>query len=146
MHNNFDELIEAHQDCCSKSKVASENGKKFEIDSKEDFTRIQIDNCLIDSQQVEKCDFGFVRHSNDEFYFVELKGKEVKKALSQIINTISNFEFTLIKIPKEKRFGFIVSSRNPLSSVETNNLKQAFAKKYGRLLEIKSAYCKYKPK
>ncbi|MEN2399909.1 hypothetical protein GKZ90_0008985 [Flavobacterium sp. MC2016-06] len=143
MHNSFDDLIEANQNCCSKSKVASENGKRFEIDSNEEFTRIRIDDCLISSQQVEKCDFGFVRHFNNEFYFVELKGKDVKKALNQIISTISVFESTIIKIPKEKRFGFIVSSRNPLLSTETNNLKQAFAKNYGRLLEIKSVHCKY---
>lgn len=146
MRTNFDALIAASLNCCSKSKVASENGKKFEIVSSEDFTKIKIDDCLISSQQVEKCDFGFVRHSNNEFYFVELKGKDVKKALSQIINTISIFESTFIKIPQAKRFGFIVSSRNPLSSVETNNLKQAFAKNYGRLLEIKSIHCKYIPK
>jgi hypothetical protein len=79
MHNNFNELIVAYSDCCTKSKVAAENGKRFEIVSNEDFTRIRIDDCLIPSQQVEKCDFGFVRHSNDEFYFVELKGKDVNK-------------------------------------------------------------------
>lgn len=146
MHINFDDLIVAYQNCCSKSKAASENGKRFEIDSNEDFTRIRIDNCLIPSQEVEKCDFGFIRQSNGEFYFVELKGKDVKKALNQIINTITIFESTFIKISKEKRFGFIVSSRNPLSSTETNNLKQNFAKKYGRLLEIKSIHCKYVPK
>ncbi|MBL0737353.1 hypothetical protein JI750_10675 [Flavobacterium sp. GN10] len=146
MHNNFDELIKANQGCCTKSKVASENGKRFEIVSNEDFTRIRIDDCLITSQQVQKCDFGFVRHSNNDFYFVELKGKDVKIALDQIINTISIFESTIIRIPKDKRFGFIVSSRNPLSSTETNNLKQAFAKRYGRLLEIKSVQCKYIPK
>jgi hypothetical protein len=146
MHNSFNELIEAHQDCCSKSKVASENGKRFEIESNENFTRIRIDACLIPSQQVQKCDFGFVRHSNNEFYFLELKGKDVKIALNQIISTINIFETTLIRMPQTKRFGFIVSSRNPLTSTETNNLKQAFAKKYGRLLEIKSVYCKYIPK
>lgn len=146
MHNSFNELIEANQGCCSKSKVASENGKRFEIFSNEDFTRIRIDNCLIASQQVQKCDFGFVRHSKGEFYFVELKGKDVKIALDQIISTISIFESTIIKIPKNNRLGFIVSSRNPLSGTETNNLKQAFAKKYGRLLEIKSVQCKYIPK
>ncbi|MFA9191211.1 hypothetical protein AAGV28_07500 [Flavobacterium sp. FZUC8N2.13] len=143
MHTNFDDFIVAHQNCCSKSNIASENGKRFEINSIESFTRIRIDDCLIPSQQVEKCDFGFVRHSNNEFYFVELKGKDVKKALSQIINTILIFESTFIKIPQVKRFGFIVSSRNPLSSTETNNLKQAFAKRYGRLLEIQSRQCKY---
>lgn len=146
MHNNFDELIEANQGCCTKSKVASENGKRFEIVSNEDFTKIRIDNCLISSQQVQKCDFGFIRHSNDDFYFVELKGKDVKVALDQIISTINIFESSIIRIPKEKRFGFIISSRNPLSSTETNNLKQAFAKRYGRLLEIKSRECKYIPK
>jgi uncharacterized protein YjbI with pentapeptide repeats len=146
MHNSFDELIKANQGCCTKSKVASENGKRFEIVSNEDFTRIRIDNCLIASQQVQKCDFGFVRHSNNEFYFVELKGKDVKIALDQIISAISIFESTIIKIPKNNRLDFIVSSRNPLSGTETNNLKQAFAKKYGRLLEIKSVQCKYIPK
>lgn len=146
MHTNFDDLIAVHQNCCSKSKIASENGKRFEIDSNEDFTRIRIDDCLISSQQVEKCDFGFIRHSIGEFYFVELRGKDVKKALNQINNTIAILESAFIKIPKEKRFGFIISSRNPLSGAETNNLKQAFAKKCGRLLEIKSVHCKYIPK
>ncbi len=152
MHINFDELIADHkkncikEDCCIDHKVAKENGKRFEIESIENFTKIRIDDCLIDSQDVEKCDFGFVRNSNNDFYFVELKGKDVKKALNQITNTITIFESAFIKIPKEKRFGFIISSRNPLSSTETNNLKQAFAKKCGRLLEIKSMHCKYVPK
>lgn len=146
MHNSFDELIEKNQDCCTKSKVASENGKRFEIDSNEDFTRIKIDGCLIPSQQVEKCDFGFVRHSNNEFYFVELKGKDINKAINQIISTISNFEENFIKIPKERRFGFIVSSKNPLVGQATNILKLEFAKKYGKLLEIKNRHCNYIPK
>lgn len=146
MHTDFDELIEAHQNCCIKSKVASENGKRFEIVKNEDFTRIRIDNCLITSQQVQKCDFGFVRHSNNDFYFVELKGKDVNTAFDQIVSTINIFETTIVKIPKEKRFGFIVSSKNPLSGQQTNNLKQAFAKKYGKILEIKNIHCKYSPK
>lgn len=146
MHTNFDDFIAAHQNCCTKSNVASENGKRFEIVSNESFTRIRIDDCLIPSKQIQKCDFGFIRHSNNEFYFVELKGKDIKTALDQIISTVSNFEDNFIKIPKEKRFGFIVSSRNPLSGTETNNLKQAFAKKYGKILEIKNKHCRYIPR
>jgi uncharacterized protein YjbI with pentapeptide repeats len=146
MHTNFDDFIAAHQNCCTKNNVASENGKRFEIISSESFTRIRIDDCLIPSKQVEKCDFGFIRHSNNELYFVELKGKNINKAMSQIISTVSNFEDNFIKIPKEKRFGFIVSSRNPLSGTETNNLKQAFAKKYGKILEIKNKHCRYTPR
>jgi hypothetical protein len=146
MHTNFDDFIAAHQNCCSKSNVASENGKRFEIISSESFTRIRIDDCLIPSQQVEKCDFGFIRHSTNEFYFVELKGKDINKAVSQIISTVKKFEDNFIKIPKEKCFGFIVSSRNPLSGTETNNLKQAFAKRYGKILEIKNKHCRYIPR
>ena len=146
MHINFDDFIAANQVCSSISTVASENGKRFEIISNELFTRIRIDDCLITSKTVEKCDFGFLRHSNNEFYFVELKGKDIRKALNQIISTISNFENNFIKIPKNKIHGFIVSSRNPLSGTETNNLKQAFAKNHGLLLEIKSKQCKYIPK
>ncbi|MBF4471318.1 hypothetical protein [Flavobacterium sp. HJJ] len=146
MHINFDELIAALQDCCSRSKIAFENGMKFEIDSREVFTRIKIDNCLIASQQVQKCDFGFVRHSNDEFYFVELKGKNIETAVDQIISTIKIFDSDLIKIPQGKRFGFIVSSRNPLSDQKIRNLKQDFAKKYGHFLVIKNKYCPYVPK
>lgn len=146
MHTNFDDFIRAHQNCCSKSNVASENGKRFEINSNEGFTRIRIDDCLISSKQVQKCDFGFVRHSNDEFYFVELKGKDVKTAFDQIISAINIFETEFIRITQGKRFGFIVSSKNPLSGQQTNNLKQAFAKKHGKLLEIKNIHCKYTPK
>lgn len=146
MHTNFDDFIVAHQNCCTNSNVASENGKRFEINSIEGFTRIRIDDCLIPSKQVQKCDFGFIRHSNDEFYFVELKGKDVKTAFNQIISTITVFETDFIRFPQGKRFGFIVSSRNPLSGTETNILKQAFAKKYGKVLEIKNKNCKYTPR
>jgi hypothetical protein len=146
MHTNFNEFIAAHQNCCTKSNVASENGKRFEINSLERFIRIRIDDCLIMSKAAQKCDFGFVRESNNEFYFVELKGKDVKTAFDQIINTITIFETNYLKIPRANRLGFIISSRNPLSGSETNNLKQAFAKKYGKVLEIKSKYCKHNPR
>jgi hypothetical protein len=147
MHNNFDELIEANQDFCSKSKVAIENGKRFEIVSSENFTRIKIDDCLISSQEVEKCDFSFVRHSNDDFYFVELKGNKIEKAYNQIIETIKYFERDLIKIPQNKKYGFIVSSSGiPKAQIRINNLKQDFAKgKYGVKLEIQNMVIKYKP-
>jgi uncharacterized protein YjbI with pentapeptide repeats len=147
MHTNFDDLIAAHQNCCSKSKIASENGKRFEIDSNEDFTRIRIDDCLISSQQVEKCDFGFVRNSNNDFYFVELKGNKIEKAYNQIIETIKYFERDLMKIPQNKKYGFIVSSSGiPKAQIRINNLKQDFAKgKYGVKLEIQNMVIKHKP-
>lgn len=152
MHNSFDELIKNHkegcnkEDCCVDNKVAKENGKRFEILSRESFTKIRIDNCLIKSQEIEKCDFGFIRNSNYEFYFVELKGSDVEKAVDQIVSAVKVFDSTFIKIPKEKRFGFVVSSKNPLSNQKIKNLKQDFAKKHGKILEIKSREYRYTPK
>lgn len=146
MHSSLNDLITTNPRCYLKSKVASENGKRFEINSSEDFTRIKIDGCLITSQNVEKCDFGFLRHSNDDFYFVELKGKEIEKAYNQILSAIDYFNKNLIVIPKDKRFGFIVSSMVPKAGVSTNNLKQDFAKKHGRVLEIKNRVLTYTPK
>jgi hypothetical protein len=153
MHTDFDELIAIHkkdcinEDCCIENKVAQENGKRFEIISNENFTKIRIDGCLIDSQEIEKCDFGFVRHSNDEFYFVELKGNKIEKAYSQIVETIKYFERDLIKIPQNKKYGFIVSSSGlPKAQIRINNLKQHFAKgKYGAKLEIQNVVIKHKP-
>lgn len=145
MHIDLDDLIRANSACCSKSKVASENGKRFEIHSPEDFTKIRIDGCLIPSQNIEKCDFGFVRHLNQHFYFVELKGKNIQKAYNQIINTIKYFDANFIVIPKNMRFGFIISSSVPKAGVNANNLKQDFAKKFGRKLEIKNKELKYVP-
>ena len=48
------------------------------------------------------------------------------------------FEHNLIKIPKDKRFGFIISSKVPLSGTEIKNLKQDFLKNHGQKLEIKN--------
>ena len=151
MHNNYDELLESHKvfcqnnDCCVSNKVAIEKAKRFEIDSNENFTKIRIDNCLIVTNQEKKCDFGFVRHFNNEFYFVELKGSDVEQAKRQIISTISYFEENLIKIPKDKRFGFVISSKFPKSGSDVNNLIQDFKKKYGKNLKFKNKQLIYKP-
>ncbi|WP_035694429.1 hypothetical protein [Flavobacterium soli] len=151
MHSNYNELIESHKqscqnnDCCVNNKVANEKGKKFEIDSKENFIKMRIDNCLIVNNQEKKCDFGFIRNLNDEFYFVELKGSDVEQAKKQIINTITYFEENIIKIPKDKRFGFVVSSKFPKSGSDVNNLIQDFKKKYGKSLKFKNKILIYKP-
>ncbi len=143
MHISLKELINVNQGCCTKSKVASEKGKRFEIISSDTFTRIRIDDCLIKSQTTEKCDFGFIRHQNNDFYFVELKGTNIQKAFNQIVSTINYFETNLIKVPYEKRFGFIISSSVPKSGTNVKKLKLEFAKNYGKILEVKSEGYKY---
>jgi uncharacterized protein YjbI with pentapeptide repeats len=145
MHNSIDEFIAANTQYCSKSRAANENGKRFEIVSQEDFTKIRIDGGVIASQQVGKCDFGFARHSNNDFYFVELKGKDIDTAFEQLKSTINIFDQQFIKIAKNQRFGFIVSSKIPKSGTDINNLKQKFAKDLGKILKIQNRELKHKP-
>ncbi len=45
----------------------------------------------------------FLLLSNNEFYFVELKGKDVNTAFDQIVSTITLFENGIIKIPQVKK-------------------------------------------
>ncbi len=130
------EETEANEDCFCNKTSAEENGRKFVIEipkeSKENFCRIEIDGCFITHENVEKCDFVFVRCANDDTYYVELKGQKIKKAYSQITTTIK----THFPKPKDKIFGFIVASRVPKAGQDINKLKKDFIKNYGQKLEI----------
>lgn len=145
MHNSIGDLVAAYPNCCETNRVVKENGRRFEIVSNEAFTKIKIDGCVITSHEIEKCDFGLHRTSNDDFYFVELKGKGIKKGYSQIVTTINHFQQNLVNIPKEKRIGIIIGSKVP-GGTDVNNLKQDFAKKYGKVLEVKNKEYKCPPK
>ena len=127
-------------DCCDvEKKVAQENGKKFKIEcSKTYYLKVHIDDCLISCKQVSKCDYLFIRdyeclQGETEFYFVELKGSNIKKAFEQIKNTISYIKSNHISsLSKNKILGFIVSSKVPRGGVDVTRMKLEFSKKYGR--------------
>lgn len=144
--------------CCTKLRIAfevpekcfdhllscEEKGQKFKIQlpkkSGEAFCRIKVDGCLVsaDASQ-ERCDFIFWRCEKEEIYFVELKGKEIRKALAQIKSTIE-FSRPKLKFRQEQVFGFIVSNRCPMASADVQKLKKDFKeKKYGQVLEIHSS-------
>lgn len=134
---------------CFSQKVTSakgEHGRQFLIElpkgSSDFFCRIKIDKCLIYSTAEEKCDFVFRRCNNNhpDFYFIELKGKRIKKGYNQIISTIGHFRSKVI-LSKQQVFGFIVASevRSPKSNAEIQNLKKEFANKHGVTLRIESS-------
>jgi hypothetical protein len=83
--------------------------------------------------------------SKSSFDFVELKGKEFQKAYNQLVQTIKHFNNNFIEIPTRTRFGFIISSSVPKAGTKATNLKQDFAKKLGRKLEIKNKELKIVP-
>lgn len=132
---------------CFSEKVTSakgEHGRQFSIElpegSTETFCLIKIDKCLIISAKEEKCDFVFRRCSNADLYFIECKGKKVKKGFAQIVATIGHFQKKM-NLEKDKIWGFIVASevKLPKSGAGSQaNLKKTFAKKHGRALRIES--------
>ncbi len=135
-------------DLCIDSKtVVSENKATFELDIKdlqkkgELFYRIQIDDCHITNSETLKCDWVFHRCETDDFYFVELKGRDIDKAYKQIVTTLTKHIPTVL----DNCIGFIVSSQSPSNSPAINKMKQEFRKKYGRALYVKNIKCVFKP-
>lgn len=136
----------AKKECFSEKATSAtgEHGRQFLIilpkGSTENFCLVKVDKYLIDSAQVEKCDFVFRRCSNSDFYFVECKGKKIKKGYDQIVATIGHFQ-TKLPLTKPQIFGFIVASevRSPKSNAEVANLKKSFAKHHGVALRIESS-------
>ncbi|MCE7922507.1 MAG: hypothetical protein DYG98_05600 [Haliscomenobacteraceae bacterium CHB4] len=131
---------------CFSEKVTSatgEHGRQFLIElpkgSSESFCLIKVDKYLITNAGVEKCDFVFRRCGNSDFYFIECKGRKIKKAFSQIVATIGHFQVKFT-IGKPQIYGFIVASevRSPKNNAEIQNLKKEFANKHGVALRIES--------
>jgi len=100
---------------------------------------VKVDGCVIPEDSAsERCDFIFRRCQKEEFYFVELKGKDVEKGYSQIKSTIE-FLRPKLKFQPEKVSAFIIVSRSPLSSTRLQALRNEFVKKkYGHVLEVHS--------
>jgi hypothetical protein len=77
--------------------------------------RYEIDGGMI--TQGERCDFGMGIPDQATFYFIELKGKDLKKAVRQIISTIS----VLLPILS----GYIIHARVVLSRIQRPDLRSS---------------------
>lgn len=108
MKCSCEEFEENHPKCtvCSQGKqiVAQENKRRYILQnpSGKKICRIQIDGCVISStSKSKKCDYLIVvckseaenqeNHSED-FYFIELKGKDLIRAVEQLTETIQHFQ------------------------------------------------------
>ena len=98
-----------------------------------------MDGCLISDDNIEKCDYVFRRCNNLDLYFVELKGKNIKKAVAQIVATIGYFK-NKMKVQPAQLYGFVVASKVklPKSNAELANMKKTFAKNHGAQLVLQT--------
>lgn len=108
--------------------VVEENGKSAVFNNPEGaaFDLGTVDGCLIADER-ERCDFFF--RLEHKIYLIELKGRDVGKAVSQICSTIDHLPN---EIGKRRITPVIVTSTSPAISAKQKYLL-AFAK-YGKSL------------
>ena len=133
--NVFNNIFEDKNTCFDCKTKAKEINLSFEIIGS-DVCRIHVDNCLIETEKMKKCDYVF--YANENYYFVELKRPNNSElAVNQVIKTIEFFQ-KKIRIKKNKINGVVIHQSVPKSSTKRNILKERFVKKYGKNLTFKS--------
>ena len=117
--------------------VVRENRSSFELinDRKYKVEKIQVDGCLITGDK-ERCDWLLVVKSAEATaHFVELKGSDLKKAISQLGATLND---TKEHLKKTQRRCYAVTTRVPKQGPSVQKLAQAFYKEHAVLLIVKN--------
>jgi len=130
-------MIEKCNDKSDKSEVVvRENGKTFRIINK---SRLLINTVTIDGCYITKgrrCDYLFEIVDKDiikNVFYVELKGKDIEHAVTQLEATIKCCKQIHNELNRE---AFIVASRVPKSGTCTQVIKKRFLSNNGFLLYI----------
>ena len=107
-------------DTSAKTIVFSENGRRaiFENKDRKTFSKGQVDGCLIRDNR-ERCD-AFLR-SDDAVWLIELKGRDVQKAASQIVSTCNHLSE---EFGNREIVPVIVASKCPAIAGQQKYLKQ----------------------
>lgn len=113
-----------------------ENNSQFIIknSNQHPLKKIQVDGCLIDKAE-EKCDWLVVCDTTSRALFIELKGCDVDKAISQLSNTV---KLTKEFIKTQLKECYVVCTRYPKSSTTMQLRQLKFYKENNATLSIKS--------
>lgn len=145
MCNDFFRESECQEFCdIRKNLVVKDSGNKQEYritnENAKEICKIRVDGCLI--KEGERCDYLILSCEDKLAFFVELKGHDLKKAITQIDSSLTK---VIHKIQDFKIYARIVLNRNPTpdinSSVEIKlkkRLKQQNGKDTGDLIKYKS--------
>ncbi len=70
--------------------VAEENGKKYQLHNKSGITikKVKVDKCLVQKVNEKRCDFLIEGKEHKRVFFIELKGRDLIKAVNQIHSSI----------------------------------------------------------
>lgn len=131
MRNISDEY---KQHVADKIIVFKENKKtiRFKNPNQDEYIKVHIDGEAIKGG--ERCDYLLTSGNEREEYFIELKGENILKAVSQLKITIQNVgEFT------DNRNSYIVCTNvAPALNTKIQQCKQEFNKQFKSKLEVKS--------
>jgi hypothetical protein len=108
------------------SKVNFENPHRYNIE------RVRIDGCVI--REGERCDYLVNVQSVDLSIFVELKGSDIAKAITQLKATSQKLAEELYS----RKIWLVNSTRVP-QGTDIPNLKREVKKKYQADLKVKSS-------
>lgn len=117
--------------------VVRENRSSFELvnKNKRKIEKIQVDDCLIRGAE-ERCDWLLVAKCKvDVAHFVELKGCDLKKAISQLGSTLNA---TKKEYQGTRRKCYAVTTRVPKQGPSVQMLAKAFYKKHSVPLVVKN--------
>lgn len=127
--------------CSQKTKgarvVVQENRSKFEVLNPGgiEMTKVQVDGCLITDHR-ERCDWVLsLEKPIKKAMFVELKGKDVLKAISQLKSTLG---LTQSKYHNYQRECYVVTTRVPKDGSEIRRRRIDLKKKMNSTLSIKN--------
>jgi len=112
--------------------TVEENKRKFIIknNNAKKVNRVKVDGCLIGTQE-EKCDYLFEIYDKVNIVlviYVELKGKDIKKAYDQLVSTIKYCQEKHNEVKKKECY--VVASRVPKAGTELQVLKKNLSTQY----------------
>ena len=117
--------------------VVKENKSKLELKNpqRKPIKRIKVDGCLIDDDR-ERCDW-LITYDSPELkaIYVELKGCDIKKAISQLQSTITH---TKEKYNNHKKECYAITTRFPKHDSTTRQYAIEMMEKFNAKLFIKN--------
>ncbi|ELO0981386.1 hypothetical protein RZD42_000988 [Enterobacter asburiae] len=99
-------------------------------DNQRKIDKMKVDGCVI--TKGVRCDWMFIDQLSKKEIYVELKGRDVEHAYTQITETV-----TQLTKSKDTKNGIIVCTKCPLTDTKTQVIK-AKARKKNIILTIKS--------
>jgi hypothetical protein len=152
MCNDFFRKSECKEFCDTrKTIVVRDSGNKQEYrvtnDNGKEICKIKVDGCLI--KEGERCDYLILSCEDKSAFFVELKGHDLQKALSQIDSSINKLKDEIPELQEFKIYARIVLNRTPHLDLNTSvriDLMRRLKKQNGKDSGDMIKYIKYKSK